>query len=100
MKLSEYTDEFEVLTDAAERKGDKIDFFQGTWGAREVAYFLGLAYRTVTDREAGLANLPSLRMGRNVRYLPADVITYREMLHRQAKGRTPTAILDYYRKVS
>jgi hypothetical protein len=98
MRLSDYQDEFNRLTAAAALKGDVLDFGQGTWGAREVAYMLGIAYTTVTTRKAGLSNLPAMRIGRSVRYDPQDVIAFRERLHKQAAGRTPTAILDYYRK--
>jgi hypothetical protein len=108
-KFSDYRDELRMIQDAAKTDGIILNFFQGTWGAREVAAFLGLKYGTVLNRDAGLKDLPVIRLGESngkkrskkmIRYLPQDIIDHREKLHNQARARTPQAVVATLRKVS
>lgn len=91
-----------MIQDIAKENGVELNFFQGTWGAKEVAYFLGIAEKTVRNRKAGLENIPVVRLGNSngakrtvmmLRYLPQDIIAHREKLHQQAINRTPQAVL-------
>jgi hypothetical protein len=106
-KFSDYRDELRMIQTAAKEDGCELNFFQGTWGAKEVAAFLGLKVGTVLNRDAGLRELPVIRLGESngekrskkmIRYLPADVIAHREKLYAQAVGRTPQAHLRLLRK--
>jgi hypothetical protein len=100
MSLSKYKSDLQEIESAAKNNGVDVNFFQGTWGAREVAYFLGVAYSSVINRKAGLSNLPAMRMGKSVRYVPNDVIEFREQRHREAIRRTPQSHITRLRKVS
>ncbi len=83
--LAAYREELTTLAELAGERGEKLNFFRGTWGVREVAAFLGLDYETVRHRRAGLNRIPVVRYpsggkGKRhpLRFLPRDIIAFRE----------------------
>lgn len=106
-RLTDYADELRLIQAAAKEDGVTLNFFTGTWGAREVAYFLGLEYETVRHRRAGLADIPVMRFGASssatrtklmLRWKPADVIAHRERLYEEGERRTPRYHVLQFRK--
>jgi hypothetical protein len=110
MKLADYTDELKWLQAMAKegaKSDDKaesalyrgVNFFQGLWGYKEVALFLGISPQTVKKPEFRL-RLPALSMwqakGRNgkagqqvLRWRPIEVMRFRQEREEQVKRRYP-----------
>lgn len=108
MKLADHTDELKWLqqmakelaasTDPAEAKRYAgVNFFQGLWGYKEVALFLGLSPQTVKKPEFRLL-LPALSMwqakakpgkaGQQVlRWRPIEVMRWRQEKEEQVRRR-------------
>lgn len=97
-KLSSYTDELRWIQNNAKEDGITLNFFQGLWGYKEVALFLGVSPQTVKKPEFRL-RLPALSMwqaksnkngkaGQQVlRWRPIDVIRWREEREAESKRR-------------
>ena len=85
--LTEYREELTELTLAAKAEGVELQFFRGLWRPYEVAFFLGISYEAARKRQAGLADVPVIRLGASIRFKPADIISLRERLYTQATQR-------------
>jgi hypothetical protein len=110
MKIADYTDELKWLQEMArEQAGNDdlavalrykgVNFFQGMWGYKEVALFLGIAPKTVLTPEFRL-RLPAVALwqarsskgksGQQVlRWRPIEVMRWRQEREEQVKRRYP-----------
>jgi hypothetical protein len=108
MKLADYTEELKWLQQMArEQAGNDdlavalrykgVNFFQGLWGYKEVALFLGIAPKTVLTPEFRL-KLPAValwqakaakgRTGQQViRWRPIEVMRWREAREDETRRR-------------
>lgn len=49
------------------------------WGEKEVARFLGVSVEFLQSDRAHMRRIPFIKIGRAVRYDPADVIRFKEL---------------------